>query len=230
VQRMLISIRAAFDQPVMKDDLSGVDPDKQLERIETKALLAFMLADETEEWDAANRGRPITAYWLRNSLRGLLDPPGARDWATGPADKRIHHSGYERGQFKLAWESYLADVKASGTTAPDQNGETPADPPAAPDAPEAPDELGLSTENATGKPNGADRECEQCGGLMPDRRFRRYCSPQCRAKANEKGGPKITLRKAAVLEAHREHPDWGPAKLAKQLGQPRSFILKCLGQ
>jgi hypothetical protein len=72
VQRLLISIRRAFTPPITYGhDDKEITP-KPIDRLETKDLLPKLIADRSEEWDTANRGRPITQYWLRENLSGLL--------------------------------------------------------------------------------------------------------------------------------------------------------------
>jgi hypothetical protein len=73
VERVLAGIKKAFDTVSARTK-------KDVDRLSTADLLAEMLADQDAEWDTEYRGRPITAYWMRGVLRGLLEPPGAKDW------------------------------------------------------------------------------------------------------------------------------------------------------
>jgi putative DNA primase/helicase len=95
LQRILRSVRRAFGD---------------LAEIETGVLLRKLIDDADEEWDRANRGRPITAYWLRDNLKGLLKPPGIRRWRDKKDKERICH-GYYRKQFEEAWRTHLAGIK-----------------------------------------------------------------------------------------------------------------------
>ena len=118
LQRLLISIRRAFTPPITYgNDDKEITP-KPIERLETKELLPKLIADRAEEWDTANRGRPITQYWLRENLRGLLDPKGTKDWWEGTGPARRHCSGYYKYQFDKAWRSHLAGML--GTLSPSQ--------------------------------------------------------------------------------------------------------------
>jgi hypothetical protein len=118
VQRLLISIRRAFTPPITYGhDDKEITP-KPIERLETKELLPKLIADRAEEWDTANRGRPITQYWLRENLRGLLDPKGTKDWWEGTGPARRHCSGYYKYQFDKAWRSHLAGI--SDTLSPSE--------------------------------------------------------------------------------------------------------------
>jgi hypothetical protein len=65
-----------------------------------------LINDADEEWDRANRGKPITAYWLRDNLKGLLDPAGVQRWRDGEVVRR----GYYRKQFEEAWRTHLAGI------------------------------------------------------------------------------------------------------------------------
>ncbi len=114
-ERLLLSIRDAFRGQAEADqkrrdggDMSSPDtwPDNA-DRLQTTTLLERMLGDPAEEWTNANRGKAVTAYWLRTKLRTLLDPPGAQQWYTGTGNKRQHHRGYLRLQFEDAWSRHL---------------------------------------------------------------------------------------------------------------------------
>jgi hypothetical protein len=64
---------------------------------------------------------PITPYWLRSKLRGLLEPAGSREWQAGTPTNRQHCRGYEKSQFADAWARYtppppLAPSPPSGTS------------------------------------------------------------------------------------------------------------------
>jgi hypothetical protein len=105
VERVLSGIKRAFESV---SERTG----ENLDRLTTAQLLAEMIADRDEEWGTEYRGRPITPYWLRGALRGLLDPSGTMDWwepENVPRAQQRHQSGYFRSQFTRAWEVYLAD-------------------------------------------------------------------------------------------------------------------------
>jgi hypothetical protein len=120
VARLLRSIRRAFDLQAETDadalKLAEVSPaaakaygDRadNAYRLTTPTLLAYLLREEEEEWSTANRGRPITPYYLRHQLRHLLKPEGSTDWWSGPAGGQKHHSGYLRAQFEVAWATII---------------------------------------------------------------------------------------------------------------------------
>jgi hypothetical protein len=123
LERLLIGIRAAFNaQPV--DEKAADNRD----RVQTRTLIEHLLRDEGEEWGIANGGRVISPYCLRTQLRGLLSPPGAQDWWSGPAAHRVKHSGYLRIQFKDVWETYIPPetVDATAATAQTEDADRPA--------------------------------------------------------------------------------------------------------
>jgi hypothetical protein len=89
-------------------------------RIPTSLLLDKLKADSEEEWETVNKGRPVTAYWLRDQLLHMLTPPGSQEWE-GPmlAGKRgQRYSGYWRTQFEWAWQRYLPNIDPAPTSAP----------------------------------------------------------------------------------------------------------------
>jgi putative DNA primase/helicase len=100
IQRLLASIRRAFN---------SFDPPKPDDALETGELLHRLLNDSEEEWDRANHGRAVTSYWLRDNLRGLLDPPKSQEWQVGEDGQgRRHARGYRRFQFAKAWRGAMA--------------------------------------------------------------------------------------------------------------------------
>jgi hypothetical protein len=114
--RLLTSIKAALEEA-------------EEHRLGYADLIDALCADEEAGWTEANHGKRITAYWLRDNLRGLLDPPGSQQWQEGKVPNRTHVRGYELHQFKDAFLRYLpADTHtatppqptgSSGTTATD---------------------------------------------------------------------------------------------------------------
>ena len=147
LERLLASIRLAFELQAEKDkerrkagDKTDDNhwPDNQ-HRLCTNTLLTALLAEQAEEWNTAHRGRPISAYWLRDRLRHLLNPPGAQEWLTGPYGNRLHHSGDLKSQFARVWETHLAgdapspstSLSASGSSGSvhENEGETAGNPP-----------------------------------------------------------------------------------------------------
>jgi Protein of unknown function (DUF3631) len=112
VERLLISIRKVFDTPTI--DFQTGKP-AEIQRIESKDLVDLLTSDPEEDWSQASRGRPITEYWLRDNLRGLLKPPKAQSWETNDKtptgeNKRVKHKGYLRSQFEGAWKVHLAGI------------------------------------------------------------------------------------------------------------------------
>lgn len=78
------------------------------ERLRTKGLLDFLLADDEHDWGTANRGKGINEAWLRERLRDVISPaadgkPGSERWGSGNNKER----GYSRSRFLDAWQRYL---------------------------------------------------------------------------------------------------------------------------
>jgi hypothetical protein len=112
IERLLISIRSAFDaaEPEKEKPDERVQQVDNKTRLTTATLVGALLADRDEEWLTANRGKPVTPYFLREKLRGLLEPRGTQDWWTGQFRNQQHHSGYLRLQFETAWRRYTPRV------------------------------------------------------------------------------------------------------------------------
>jgi hypothetical protein len=110
-ERVLISLRRAFDMQAYRDQKKSPAvleraPDNPA-RLTTPTLVERFCQEVDEEWSTANRGHPVNSYFLRRMLQGLLDPPGAQDWYTGPNHRRTHQSGYLRSQLERAWATIL---------------------------------------------------------------------------------------------------------------------------
>lgn len=130
LERLLLSIRNAFDRQAELDDakVAGGDktdpdtwPDNRT-RLTSKALIAHLIADPTEEWGTANRGRGISDCWLRERLAGLENhhPGKTVRWYTGTLPTRGQHRGFLRSQFERAWETHIPeyhiDAGSTGST------------------------------------------------------------------------------------------------------------------
>src|SRR5437763_12195509 len=73
VERLLASIWRAFHR-LLDAETPGQNP-QPYERLTSDELLDFLIGDNEETWCRADRGQPISKYWLRDNLRQLLDPP-----------------------------------------------------------------------------------------------------------------------------------------------------------
>jgi hypothetical protein len=109
--RLLTSILHAFEAQREQDkqtpQASWQQQADNPDRLTTPTLIERLCNDPEEEWSRANKGHDITAYYLREHLRGALIPPRAQNWWSGPEDKRVHHSGYTRAQLIRAWETRI---------------------------------------------------------------------------------------------------------------------------
>ena len=80
----------------------------------TKVLLDALKKIEEAPWEAANNGREINAYWLREKLKGFLPRPAnpeeavalrrSREWREG---KGPPLKGYTEDHLREAWRRYL---------------------------------------------------------------------------------------------------------------------------
>jgi hypothetical protein len=110
--RLPLLVRLLRDIKTVLDGISDT-------RIETRDLIAKLLADDEAGWDEANRGRPITPAWLRERLspdnQPLLDPAHSQRWDVPDAvaaDGRRYCRGYTRAQFTDAFQRYLPNIPA----------------------------------------------------------------------------------------------------------------------
>jgi Protein of unknown function (DUF3631)/Toprim domain len=106
MERLLAAIQRAFNN--QSATLSNDAPDNR-DRLRTTTLISALLADQEDDWGVANRGRIITAAWLRERLRGLLVPAGAQQWYTAAGPARVHCRGYQRLQFADSWRRYAQE-------------------------------------------------------------------------------------------------------------------------
>jgi hypothetical protein len=76
------------------------------DRLSTEELVIGLLAltEPSRDWTLTYRGRPINAYYLRDQLKVVVDPPeNERRWTNGNVKVR----GYLRCHFNDAFERYL---------------------------------------------------------------------------------------------------------------------------
>jgi Protein of unknown function (DUF3631) len=117
--RLLASIREAFGEDA---------------RLSTPELIARLTSEDmaSEGWDEANRGKPISAWWLRERLddgggAGLLHPRGSQDWYDGVGGARRHVRGYLLSQFEDAFRRYLSSpLPVASTGSSGSSGSDPA--------------------------------------------------------------------------------------------------------
>ena len=110
--------------------------EKKVVRLHTKVLLDALKKIEEAPWEAANNGREIDSYWLREKLKGFLPRPAnpkeaaalrhSREWREG---KGAPSKGYTEDHLREAWWRYLGrktpseTAKAAGAaTGPAANG------------------------------------------------------------------------------------------------------------
>jgi len=209
-----------------------VVPNKRLDRIETPALIRALLQEEAEEWATANKGRPVTEYFLRDNLRGLLDPRGSQEWRTEDGQ---HHRGYYRSQFEASWAAYLPATHAppqpnvasgkSGRSGSSGNGtDAPGKPTACEDETDTPDAADNSAVRAG---SGQEIDPGNRPAPLPDGPDDPHIPD---AEAGNEGispnraeeSPPDDCLTAAVRELVAAHPDWSAEAIAKHLGQLRA--------
>ena len=121
---------------------------------------------EEAPWEAANNGREIDAYWLREKLKGFLPRPAnpeevvalrrSREWRDG---KGPLLKGYTEDHLREAWWRYLerrTPTETKAASAANGGGASAADqPPETEDAPGlAADGAGANGAGATPAPKG----------------------------------------------------------------------------
>ena len=96
--------------------------EKKVVRLHTKVLLDALIKIEEAPWAAANDGREIDGYWLRENLKGFLPRPAnpeeaealrrSRKWREGNANPL---KGYTEDHLREAWWRYLGRKTPSET-------------------------------------------------------------------------------------------------------------------
>jgi putative DNA primase/helicase len=101
---------AAMKQTVSTDAVVALLTDARTvigerERILTTELIDGLrsVEDPSWDWNTCYRGGPINAYWLRDTLADVLDPPGTREWKVAGRTR----NGYAADQFRDAYRRYL---------------------------------------------------------------------------------------------------------------------------
>jgi hypothetical protein len=82
------------------------------DRLRTREILDFLLADDEYDWGVANNGKPINEAFLRERLRNVIalaadGRPGSERWGSRTNKER----GYSRARFDDAWARYLPSLK-----------------------------------------------------------------------------------------------------------------------
>jgi Protein of unknown function (DUF3631) len=110
------------------------------DRLRTREILDFLLADDEYDWGIANNWKPINEAFLRERLRGVIAPaadgrPGSERWGSRNNKER----GYSRARFEDAWARYLSPaapdhpahpvhpappLKTNGNSGPDEPKDT----------------------------------------------------------------------------------------------------------
>ena len=99
--RLLTDIRDAFEAA-------------EDQRLPTGKLIDTLCEEEERGWQQENRGKRIDAYWLRENLRGLINPAGSQRWREGTHENDPLIRGYELSQFRDAFLRYLSSPSLEG--------------------------------------------------------------------------------------------------------------------
>ena len=104
--------------------------EKKVVRLHTKVLVDALMKIEEAPWVAANEGREIDGYWLREKLKGFLPRPANPEEAAALHRSRIWREGkgaplkgYTEDHLREAWWRYLErktpteTAKAAGAAA-----------------------------------------------------------------------------------------------------------------
>jgi putative DNA primase/helicase len=109
-QKIEAAARAAMEQTGSADVIVAFLADAreiigERDHILTTELIDALLTLEDPSWDwkTCHRGGPVNAYWLRDRLADVLDPPGTKEFKVGNKSRR----GYEARQFQDAYDRYL---------------------------------------------------------------------------------------------------------------------------
>jgi hypothetical protein len=106
---MAAALKAAQDAPAQDTVLALLTDAREVfgarDRILTSELVTGLLhlEEPSKDWSVGYRGGPINAYWLRDTLAEVLDPPGSQRWKLNGRD----HRGYLVRQFDDANHRYL---------------------------------------------------------------------------------------------------------------------------
>jgi hypothetical protein len=119
------------------------------DRMTTADLVGKLLERDDEPWPTVRRGQPLDAYYLRSTLKGVVDrkTPVIR---IGDKTKR----GYYRADFELAWQRYLAAESSNASETDETAKPRPGNAHSA-GAPGAADEEPASETMRNGDPNPA---------------------------------------------------------------------------
>ena len=220
--RLLASIYEAFGE--------GATPNTFLptEAEGSDNLLERLLNDTEAGWGEINRSRPITAYWLREHLRGLLEPPGSQQEPTG-----ARRRGYYRYQFGEAFRRHLHTHMHVGASVPSAPSElidekpTPAATPEGTDADRMPEQSVPASVRQKPRAAAAPDDSRADGTdrtVVPDTHIRVHVS----SEASSPNGVDLTEIdpevRSLILEFRAAHPGRSPDWVAKQLAIKRRVV------
>jgi hypothetical protein len=217
-------------------------------RLSTNKLIDRLCEDDEGGWDAVDHGRRISGYWLRETLRGLLNPGGSQEWQEGQEPNRTHVRGYEQRQFQDAFQRYLRAASSSSSTRAPASGTSgtsetdPANPletegiccpGSAPDGPSHPGQkkvketsrVAASDPDVPDVPDagrGVEKGKSTAAGRKP-------AAADSAPKASEPTRKRRVGRVESVILATRAaNPEWSIAQIAKRVGRAPSVVRRVL--
>jgi Protein of unknown function (DUF3631) len=225
-------------------------------RLSTADLIDKLCEDEEAGWSEANHGKRITPYWLRENLRGLLDPRGSQSWWDGTGPDRQYHRGYELHQLADAARRYLPpSPEAAPASATSATSSTTDDNPADLAEDFVADGVGASaTASATENPREtaagiaheadvadvADKTAGARRGerVSPEPEAASAANGEDREAATAAPGPTEpvppTQRRSTIadtiLATWDAHPDWSAARIGKACGRSASVVRRILAE
>lgn len=214
------------------------------EQMATADLIEALCADEEDGWQEANHGKRINEYWLRENLRGLIDPVKSQRWHVIAGDENSPKvRGYRLHQFKDAWlrlsipgAPYSSGPSGTSSPEPDNPLETAdvsrpdakIDPAQRPDQPQP----SKSAKKAADAPDVPDGPLES--GLPIEKEGTSAEPAAGTSPANGEDTPaparkrRVGRIEATVLATQRANPDWSVAQIAKRTGRSLSEVRRYL--
>jgi hypothetical protein len=217
-------------------------------RLATGELIDALCEDEENGWQEANHGKRINEYWLRENLRGLIDPPGSLRWREGSDESDPKIRGYALFQFNDAVLRYLPPKGGTGASGPSgPSGPEPSKPSETADVggPDAESDPAphpahskprkSATDETTG-PDGPDGPDENPPPLREKEEGATSETASPAGNPEQPNGPladrksrRSTRINDAIRETARQHPDWNPTQIGKKCGRAESVVRHILG-
>jgi hypothetical protein len=149
--------------------------------------------DASADWNRCNRGTPISYYWLREHVNGVLVPP-----TTVKVARAVH--GYKRVQFVDAWQRYL------GCELPEETSED-SEGPESSDASGAESSNQLETKDNLAAPD-AEPDAKTASGAAKKRRKSKANGATAPDAPDQTVPPRSAEKKTRRAPPPKPGPDW----------------------